>query len=223
MPHLPIVGKLVHRVLFLFALFFVLVLGVQNEVVAEDNPIVRIEENWELDITTPDINSNGPQIVTAIAPLGNLDSLYVTFEVNHGTAPASAAGGLHLQVWRGEEHLTTKSFPESDALATTGEVIRWTQAMELQNGQIIFEIVNGQSATWGQFGNQGNLKASVASSLTSLANYTPVVSLTSSGVTYATHCVSCLKLCSVRAVRADGTVISVVLNRTVYPQDTASP
>ncbi len=193
-----LVNRLCLRVSAFLALPLALGLCLTSLACGDDNPVVRVEEDWELVLATPDVNSNGPQVVTAISPFGNLNALYVTFEMNHRSAPDSAEGGLHLQVWRGEEHLATHDYPECDELATTGEVVRWTQAVELQSGQIIFEIIHGQSTTWGPFGTQGNLKASLACDLTSLASYTPEVSTKNSGVTFAGHCVRTLKLTSVR-------------------------
>ena len=197
----------------------VVLFGYVSQASGVENPIVRVEEDWELVVATPDINSDGPQVACAISPVCNLDSLYVTFELNHRTAPDCHGGGLHMQLWRGEQHETTKTFPDYDALSTEGEVVCWTQTMRLENGQIIFEVVNGHSATWGNFGGQGNLKAAVATELTGLDAYTPNVSAANSGVTYASHCVQRLVLKTVRAVKADGTVVSISLNRMVHEQD----
>lgn len=182
---------------------------------AQDS-IVQVEEDWELVVADPDVNSNGPQLACAIAPGNDLDGVYATFELNHCSTPQSAVGGLHLHVWDGETRLQSTSAPETRQLATSGESITWTQRMTLQNGQLIFEVVNGHSTTWGAFGGQGNLKVSAPCSATSLDGYTPTVSVNNSGVSYASQRVQNLVLRQVRLVKADGTILSAALNHAVY-------
>jgi len=181
-----------------------------------DSPIVRVEEDWEMVLLTPDTNSVGPQIVCAISPLGSLDSVYATFELNHGSYPKFSGGGLNLQVWNGDSHVSTQTFPNVSVLAKSGETVSWTQSMEVQNDQVVFEIVNGHSATWGDFGGQGNLKAVVISNVSDLNGYSPEVSMASSGVTFASNRVASLTLKSIRAVRADGTIVSITVNQVVH-------
>lgn len=181
-----------------------------------DSPIVRVEEDWEMVLLTPDPNSVGPQVVCAISPVGDLNSVYATFEINHGSYPKFSGGGLNLQVWNGDSHVSTQTFPNASVLTKSGETVSWTQSMEVQNGQVVFEIVNGHSATWGDFGGQGNLKATVICSVSDLNGYSPDVSMASSGVTFASNRVASLTLKSIRAVRADGTTVSITVNQVVH-------
>jgi hypothetical protein len=180
--------------------------------------IVRIEEDWELVVAVPDVSTDGPQLVCTMSPTQDIDGLYATFEVNHRSSPEFASGGLHLQVWNGDYHLTTKSFPNQMLLATADERVSWTQRIEIQNGQLLFEVVGGSSTTWGQFGGEGNLKASVPTSLTSLNGYSHVNSANNSGVTYASNRVKSLTLKSVRTVFADGTVLSQSVSHVVHSE-----
>jgi hypothetical protein len=186
-------------------------------------PIVRVEEEWELVVTTPDIGSNAPQVTCAMTPYARLDWLHMTFEINHRSDLDYVAGGLNVLVWQGERHLATKSSPDTRALATTGETIRWTQAMEVRDGQITFEVIRGDSTTWGSFGDSGCLKASVAVPLSDLSGYNPDVSVRHSGVTFASSCVNKLTLKSVRYYRADGTVQVDATPRVVLESTPVAP
>jgi hypothetical protein len=197
-------------------LFSALITLCHSSVCPAQDSIVQVEEDWELVVADPDVNSNGPQLACAIAPGSDLDGLYATFELNHCSTPQSSTGGLHLHAWDGETRLQSTSAPETQQLATSGEGITWTQRMTLQNGQLLFEVVNGHSTTWSTFGGQGNLKVSVPCSATSLDGYTPTVSVNNSGVSYASHCVQKLILRQVRLVKADGTILSATLNQAVY-------
>ncbi len=185
----------------------------------EESKLVRVEEDWELVVDNPDVNSFGPQVACAFSPFANLNHLYITFEVNHRSAPATAGGGLHLQVWHNDEHVATEAFPDHSVLETPGEVVGWTQRMQVQDGKIVFEVVNGQSSTWGEFGNQGNLKAEVDCDVDNLNGYSPQVSIDNSGTTFGSHRIRLLVLRAVRAVREDGTVQSVQLNHVVHQND----
>ncbi|MHB8970367.1 MAG: hypothetical protein ACYC3X_12750 [Pirellulaceae bacterium] len=171
-----------------------------------DSPIIRVEEEWALTVGTPDVASNSPQVVCAMTPFGSLGGLYMTFEINHRSDPEYVSGGLNMLVWSGEQRLVTKSGTNLRDLDAAGEQIYWTQAMEVGEGQLTFEIIRGHSTTWGEFGCEGSLRASVATSLSDLSSYTPGVSVKHSGVTFASGCVNKLTLKSIRYYRADGTV-----------------
>ena len=106
-------------------------------------PIIRVEEEWELSVATPDGASNAPQVTCAMTPFATLDWLHMTFEINHRSDLDYVAGGLNVLIWQGERHLVTKTSPDTRALATTGEIVRWTQAMEVLNGQVTFEVIRG--------------------------------------------------------------------------------
>jgi len=161
--------------------------------------IVRVEEDWELIVGAADPATDAPQVTCVISPTGSVDSVHATFVVNEQSLPTYAAGGLQLQVWEGEVPLSDRRFPNGNVLSTAGEVIRWTQSLELNSGNLTFEITDGSSTTWGSFGGQGYLKSSLTTSLADLNGYDPSVSVAHSGVSYAANRVTWLALKSVRA------------------------
>jgi len=183
---------------------------------AQTPTVTQIEEDWELVIGAPSPSADAPQVTTLISPLGNVDSLYATFVVNHHDAPAYKAGGLQLQVWDGEDLLVSRLFPNQALLATPGETIRWTQVMRETNDGMVFEIINGSSTTWGNFGDEGTLKATLPTSLANLNGYSPDVSVENSGVNYAANRVQSLVLKRVRAYTATDEIIEDATPRTVH-------
>ncbi len=178
-----------------------------------------IEEDWEMVVGAPDTNSNGPQVAVAFAPFGNIDGLHATFELNHASEPDFQTGGLNLQFWNGETYMATRSWPSTNLLSTTGETVTWTQRLGTDNGLLVFEIVNGNSTTWGSFGGQGNLKASFVPGLEDLNSYDPNVSIQNSGVTFAGNRVQSLKLKRVRATDENGDVHTFDIDQTVHQHD----
>jgi len=181
--------------------------------------IVRVEEDWELVVSTPDPDTDGPQVICVSSPGEGMNSLHANFELNLRSLPGFAPGGLQLQVWNGETPVGQSQAPNTAVMRTPGETVRWTQTMQLSGGMLTFEIVGGSSTTWESFGGQGYLKANVATSLADLSGYSPQVSATYSGVSYASNRVASLVLKRVRMISQNGQVLEDNTPRVVYQQD----
>jgi hypothetical protein len=181
--------------------------------------IVRVEEDWELVLLTPDPVNTAPQVTCAVSPIGDLSSVYATFELNHQSQPGFATGGLHLQLWRDETSLVSRHSPQLEVMSTVAERVRWTQAMTLEAGGLTFEILNGDSTTWGSFGGEGYLKASVSTDLPNLNQYDPRVSVANSGAGYAGNRVHALTLTAVRVVTSTGEVYQDDTDRPAHTLD----
>jgi hypothetical protein len=178
--------------------------------------IVRVEEDWELVLGTPDADTDAPQVTCAVSPLGNLESWHAALELNQQSLPTFAPGGVQLQIWEGEVPLSDRRFPNGAVLAQPGETVHWTQSMQLSEGNLTFEVINGSSTTWGPFGGQGYLKASVATTLSSLNGYSPAVSVENSRVGYAANRVQSLVLKRVRYYTSTGQQIEDTTPRVVH-------
>ena len=169
--------------------------------------VVRVEEDWELVAGEPDTNNNAPQLSCVTSPVGHVQSLHAALVLNHQSLPDFVPGGIQLQVWNGETPLLARKYPNPALMANPGETVRWTQSVCLEEGLLTFEVVGGSSTTWGAFGGQGYLKASVPATLSDLNGYDPEVSVKSSGVSYAANRVESLVLRKVRLVMSNGGVI----------------
>jgi hypothetical protein len=181
--------------------------------------ITKIEEDWELVVGTPDAALAAPQTTCTIAPAGNLDGLHATLELNLRSDPSFSPGGVQLQLWNGEEHLATRTYVNYSALATAGETIRWTtKVRRTMSGDLIFEVVSGESSTWGDFGGQGYLRAEVDGSLLNLDTYDPDVSVENSGIGFASNRVQSLVLKEVRVTTVGGIVHTDSTDRVVHQQ-----
>lgn len=152
---------------------------------AEAATIVRVEEDWRVEIGTPDPLTNAPQVTTVMSPSSSLKGLHGVFELNHFTLPSYVAGGMQIQRWNGDTVQDHCNFPNSNVAATTDEVVTYTTAMEVSGGNLTFEIKNGTSSTWGTFGGQGYLKTTATSSLTDLSLYDPATSVKYSKIGFA--------------------------------------
>ena len=157
-----------------------------------------IEEDWVLVVGNPDPTGVGPQITTVMSPVSDASSApFIAFDLNYREYPNFAAGGMQIQVWSSGQVLDTSG--QGNALFNAaGETVTWTQRMAISAGTLNYNVSNGQSTTWGQFGQGSHLTVSVPTTLTSLAGYLPSVSAAKSGASWQENHVTTLTLKEVR-------------------------
>lgn len=177
-----------------------LILCSSGPVAAEAPPavITRIEEDWSLQIGVPSPDENAPQITIVNSPSGNLNGAYAVFEINHIPVPEFFGGGLQLQSWSGDQNVGACHHSDFSSLSTPDEQIKFTTSLSLSDGTLQFEVRDGESATWGDFGGDGSLALSLATSLTDLSGYSPDKSAAFSRVSFAGNRVKKLVLTEVR-------------------------
>lgn len=180
--------------------------------------LVHVEEDWELVIATPDQNSCGPQIACAMSPFTDISGTYFTIEINHRSAPYWTPGGITLHQWFGESRVQSMDRQDRSVMNSQDEVVTWTQSLDVLGSSVLtFEVTNGHSSTWGDFGYSGHLKLqSWVGWGTNLNNYTPDVSVSQSGVAYASNRVRSLKILEIRGTLQDGSTASDNTPRVVY-------
>ena len=168
--------------------------------------LTTIEEDWELTITEPDALLSAPQIGTVMTPFEDADTLYLAFAMNHRVNTTFRPGGMELQLWYQEQLLGWNTFG-SELMVTPNETITWTQRLEIQGSKLRFSIVNGKSATWGNFGQGESMHLDIATTLTDLNDYHPNVSAKNSGVSFAANRVGTLVLKKVRGYDKQGELL----------------
>jgi hypothetical protein len=167
--------------------------------------VVEIEEHWELKIAQPETDRSAPQVAMVMSPIADLSEVHFLFTLNHVSAPGFESGGLQAQYWDGDYLVQDAIGSEVGTLGQTDEVITWVQRLKIVDGTLTFEVVNGQSDTWGQFGGE-DLSFSVPTSLNKLNGYKPAVSIGESQVSYAENRVTSLVLKKLRWVKENGQV-----------------
>lgn len=178
--------------------------------------VIRVEQDWELVVASTDSNSTAPQVSCAISPDDSVAGCYATLELNHRSMPDFASGGLHLQVWNGEDLISTHSYYNQNVMNGSNETVRWTQSVAVTNGVLTFDIQDGQSSTWSTFGNIAQLRRSLPTSRTHLNDYNSAVSVANSGVSYAGNRVTSLVLKRVRVFTSDGEVFEDETSHVVH-------
>ncbi len=178
----------------------------------------QVEEDWQVVVATPDVLGVGPQITTCMSPLSDISTAFVAFYLNYRPYPSFQAGGLQVQVWSNNQRLTNSS-QGSAQLNTANETITWTQRMSVSGGNVHYDVENGQSTTWGSFGQGEQLSVAFPAQVNALANYNPDVSAANSGVSWESNLVTSMTLVQVRKY-AGGNLIATDTNpRTVMGQN----
>lgn len=186
---------------------------------AADTDVVRVEEDWELVLTEPDVATVAPQVTCTMSPYTNLDDTYFTFEINHLSAPSFSPGGLHVHLWSGDWRQDTFSRTDRSVISTINDTVRWTQVLRIGSGRLKFEIKDGTSATWGVFGYSGLMAVEKGWGASNINSYSPEVSVANAGIGFASNRVASLKLKCVRKTLANGQTVTDNTQRVVFVQE----
>lgn len=180
-----------------------------------DGPYVRIEQDWELILNTPDLSFPSPQIVIPMKSWPG-SSKTALFLVNHHDYPAFAAGGGQIQIWNGDTLQSTKSFA-GPTLIRDGERVTWTQYLERKDGKLHFGLSAVEGEAWGT--NTADTLGGPVAMSDSISNFTAYespYSTENAEISFGDERVHSLKLVEVRKHRSDGHV-DIESSRTVFP------
>jgi hypothetical protein len=179
-------------------------------------PITRVEEDWQLVISSPNPAEVGPQITTCMSPVSDGSTPFVAFDLNYIDYPDFQAGGLQLKVYSGGAVQSSSS--QGNALfQTPNETITWTQRMRISAPNTVsYSIANGQSTTWGAFGyRQGLGRVSFNAPVNSLASYSPNTSVANSGAGWQSNRVGSMTLVQVRYYNGTTLISTDTTSRSV--------
>ncbi|WP_145247059.1 hypothetical protein [Aeoliella mucimassa] len=175
------------------------------EEVPNPNDVIYIEEHWELTVGGPEIDRCAPQVSLVMSPTGGMEALHFVFLLNHSTSPTFVAGGLQMQCWNGDELIYTANSNKTDLLSYDNETVSWVQKLSIRDNRVCFDVDDGVSSTWGNFGNGDGLIMWTGYNMERLNDYRPAVSIGESGITFAGNRVSSLVLKKLVWKTADGT------------------
>jgi hypothetical protein len=171
--------------------------------------VMRIEEDWEVVVGEPSPDENLPQLYVVTTPTGNVDGQYSVFEINNLLLPDFYGGGLQFQTWWGDQATGEAHHSNYSSLASNGETITFTTRMRAWgDGTISFRIQNGQSTTWGAFGNNNSLRIVRDCELSDLSTYNPESSAKFSRVGSGRGRITTFRIKQVRYYDANGNLIS---------------
>jgi hypothetical protein len=97
-------------------------------------------------------------------------------------------------------------------LAYDGERLKWTSAMAVMNGELLYAIKDGLGSHWGSFGGPEYILRMPAGAIRSLDDYSPHESVRSVEIGFGSNRVTTLVLRKARLHYTNKEVVEVVLN-----------
>ncbi|HOW17520.1 MAG TPA: hypothetical protein PLC79_00675 [Phycisphaerae bacterium] len=191
----------------------VLLLPVMASLARAQEPVIRVEEDWVLILNEPNDNLDSPQFHTTMSPFPNLDSYFAVVSWNYRETPDFVPGGVQLQSWNGDERIRSRTI-DYGQLSTSAETITWTQSLETDGAVLLFQVLNGQSTTWGTFGRDMRIDADA--NLPDLSGYSPDASVGNSCISYGANRVDVLMITQVRRYGPSGLLSVDSKTRVVY-------
>ncbi|MGN6547817.1 MAG: hypothetical protein ACTHK7_22405 [Aureliella sp.] len=179
--------------------------------VSAQTNVMRIEEDWELEITQPDTKLDAPQVLVTVSPFSATSSFYFEVDINHASYPAYDSGGLQIRAMDSGNCLSQKRLLAGTRLSTDADIVRWTNVVEKQSSGVAFGVANGDSTSWGKFGDSTSYVTIQGSRDFA---YDPTTSFNKSGVSYASNRVKRLTLCRVRYIDSAGKVTEVAIDQS---------
>lgn len=179
--------------------------------------IVRIEEDWEMKLLTPDPASNSPQVTFFLRPSEFETDRYFQTQMNYATSEEFSGGGFHVAAVVNDSYYDEARSATRRVLSTTSDTVVWTSVMAKQGTDIVFAIKNGHSADWGDFGGVDFLISMPAESVANLNDYRPEQSLDSVDIGFGGNRVESITLKSLRVYYNQGSVKTFDVNQTYQP------
>ena len=173
---------------------------------SEPDDVMRVEEDWEVVLNEPEAALNAPQFHTVCAPFSSLRCFYMQVCWNYRDQTEFAPGGMQLIAWLGDWCVGRRNYRE-DALSTAAETVTWTQAIDTDGSVLTFEIVNGSSQTWGDFGGAETRIAGQVD-IANLNGYSTDFSVSNSWISYGANRVNLLWIKEDRRYDAAGNLLS---------------
>ena len=197
-----------------------LAVGYPRQASASASDILRVEEDWYIKIGDPDPAIDAPQIVTIFGPVDPITGTHAILELNHGTQPDFAEGGMQLQCWHANSLVGYRSQHAPAELSVVDEVIKFTTAVEIDltgTDRVIMEVINGTSTSWGTFGGTRSLRLGLPTPMNDLNSFNPAHSIANSRVTFGGNRVIVYKRTAIRYFRSAG-LYQTVTAETIVEQ-----
>jgi hypothetical protein len=85
-----------------------------------------------------------------------------------------------------------------------------------RQGQLIVQVLNGSSTSWGKFGGKAGLVVSASTSLSNLNSYDPNVTVANTGIDYGSQRVDKLVLRKIRVFTDNKKSVEQAIERVVF-------
>ena len=174
--------------------------------------IYKIEEDWELVVSSPRAAIHSPQISLYTTPDDSDPEAYFQLQLNYAAREDFSEGGFMVSAMRDETPVQEARSDVRELLTHDGEQLRWTSVMAVINNELLFAVKDGLGSNWGSFGGPDYIVRMPARGLQHLDRYTPEKSLETVDVSFGANHVQSLVLTRVRAYYTDDQVVETVFD-----------
>ena len=182
---------------------------------ATDPQLFMVEEDWELVINEPDVKINSPQIAFFLYPDAEHSDCYFQLQMNYAAEDGYSSGGFRVGAFCHETPVDEERSKITQTLAWDNDRIKWTSAMAIFNGKLMFAVKDGYGMQWGQFGGPEYLVEMDDLELHSLEHYSPAKSLQSVDIGFGANRVASIRLKAVRLTYNNGHTQTINVNQFV--------
>jgi hypothetical protein len=194
-------------------LIAVAILGLWSSNVAAAEPhVYMVEEDWELVVGEPKPAIHSPQLSFYLFPDAASPGVYFRLQLNHAARQDFAGGGFMVTAVVNEVAHDEAKSDFRTPLTYDGERLKWTSAMAVMNGELLYAIKDGLGSHWGSFGGPDYILRMPAGAVRSLDGYSPQESVKSLEIGFGSNRVKTLVLKKARLHYSNQEVVEVVLN-----------
>ena len=185
-----------------------------SDVAAAEPHIYMVEEDWELVVGEPKPAIHSPQLSFYLVPSVANPGVYFQLQLNHAARQDFAGGGFMVTAVVNEVAHDEAKSDFRTPLAYDGEQLKWTSAMAVMNGELLYAIKDGLGSHWGSFGGPDYILRMPAGNIQSLDGYSPQESVKSVEIGFGSNRVTTLVLKKARLHYSNQEVVEMVLNAT---------
>jgi hypothetical protein len=179
---------------------------------AQQPRVYKIEEDWELVVSSPRPAIHSPQISIYTMPNDSNPGVFFQLQLNYAARKDFSEGGFMVSAIRNGKPVQETRSDVCQLLAYDGEQLRWTSVMAVIGNELLLAIKDGQGSHWGSFGGPDYIVRMPAQGLTHLDGYTPQSSKQTVDVSFGANHVQSLVLKRARAYYTDDQVVETVFS-----------
>jgi len=191
-----------------------LISDLSEPVLADESPVWKVEEDWELKTYQSDPSIFSPQITFFSTPDDADTETYFQLQMNYSADNNFSAGGFQVAAVKGGSTVDEERSDQQITLSLVSDCIRWTNVMAFVNSKLLFAVKDGYGQEWGSFGGPEYLVQIEGVAADHLNHYSITSSLQSVDIGFGKNRIESIVLKRVRRFRIDGTIETVELDQS---------
>jgi hypothetical protein len=182
----------------------------------ETATVFLVEEEWEMVLNEPEPAINSPQVAFFLYPAADQPECYFQLQMNYAAEDGYSSGGFRVGAFYHEQPIDEERSQVSQMLCWDNDRVRWTSAMAVFNGKLMYALKDGYGYQWGAFGGPEYLVQMDDQDMHALDHYSPQTSLESVDIGFGANRVHSIRLKRVRLTYSDGQTKTIEINQFAH-------